>query len=136
MSEQQPSRINVLVGVSGSVAAIKVPEIVTGISRFANVRVVCTENARHFVDFEESLRDAFGNPISVYKDADEWNSFQKRGDPVLHIELRKWADLLVIAPLSANTLAKIQNGICDNLLVCCCNSKKNASSCAYSYFLS
>ena len=38
-------------------------------------------------------------------------------DPVLHIELRRWADIMVIAPLDANTLAKISNGICDNLLV-------------------
>lgn len=38
-------------------------------------------------------------------------------DPVLHIELRRWADLMVIAPLDANTLAKIANGLCDNLLV-------------------
>jgi len=42
-----------------------------------------------------------------------WN---KRGDPVLHIELRKWADAILVSPLSANTLAKISNGICDNLL--------------------
>jgi len=41
----------------------------------------------------------------------------KRSDPVLHIELRRWADLLVIAPLDANTLGKIASGICDNLLV-------------------
>ena len=41
-----------------------------------------------------------------------------RGDPVLHIELRRWADLLLIAPLDANTLAKIAGGLCDNLLVC------------------
>lgn len=39
-----------------------------------------------------------------------------RGDPVLHIELRKWADICLIAPLSANTLAKIANGLADNLL--------------------
>lgn len=37
-------------------------------------------------------------------------------DPILHIELRRWADLLVIAPLDANTLGKIASGICDNLL--------------------
>lgn len=43
----------------------------------------------------------------------------KRSDPVLHIELRRWADLLVIAPLDANTLGKIASGICDNLLVGC-----------------
>jgi len=43
-----------------------------------------------------------------------------RTDPILHIELRRWADMMVIAPLDANTLAKIANGICDNLLVSCC----------------
>ena len=37
---------------------------------------------------------------------------------MLHIELRRWADVMVIAPLDANTLAKLANGICDNLLVC------------------
>ena len=44
-------------------------------------------------------------------------SWSSRSDPVLHIELRKWADLLVLAPLDANTLAKIATGLCDNLLV-------------------
>ena len=39
---------------------------------------------------------------------------------MLHIELRKWADLMIIAPLDANTMAKLVNGICDNLLVSCC----------------
>ena len=37
---------------------------------------------------------------------------------MLHIELRRWADALIIAPLSANTLAKVANGLCDNLLTC------------------
>ncbi|XP_072051038.1 phosphopantothenoylcysteine decarboxylase-like isoform X3 [Amphiura filiformis] len=44
-----------------------------------------------------------------------WSKIQ---DPVLHIELRRWADILVIAPLDANTLAKIAGGLCDNLLTC------------------
>ncbi len=48
----------------------------------------------------------------------EWHQWKKKGDPVLHIELRKWADLFVICPLSANSLAKLSNGLCDNLLVC------------------
>ena len=39
-----------------------------------------------------------------------------RGDPVLHIELRKWADICLVAPLSANTLAKLALGLADNLL--------------------
>lgn len=39
-------------------------------------------------------------------------------DPVLHIDLRNWAHVILIAPLSANSLAKLSNGICDNLLTC------------------
>ncbi|XP_032870758.1 phosphopantothenoylcysteine decarboxylase isoform X2 [Amblyraja radiata] len=44
--------------------------------------------------------------------------WKQKTDPVLHIELRRWADLMVIAPLDANTLGKIASGICDNLLTC------------------
>lgn len=47
--------------------------------------------------------------IRVFNDDDEWTSWKKRGDPVLHIELSKWADVFVIAPLDANTLAKMAN---------------------------
>jgi phosphopantothenoylcysteine synthetase/decarboxylase len=47
-------------------------------------------------------------------------TFSQIGDPVLHIELRKWAEMLVVAPLDANTLAKISTGLCDNLLTCIC----------------
>lgn len=54
----------------------------------------------------------------MLSDKDEWEMWSRRGDPVLHIELRRWADLLLIAPLDANTLAKIANGLCDNLLTC------------------
>ncbi len=51
-------------------------------------------------------------------DEDDWRSWKTVGDDVLHIELRRWADIMVIAPLSANTLAKVANGLCDNLLTC------------------
>lgn len=52
------------------------------------------------------------------KRADEWRQWGSVGDPVLHMELRRWADTLVVAPLSANTLAKAAGGLCDNLLTC------------------
>lgn len=51
------------------------------------------------------------------RDEDEWKCWREEKS-VLHIELRKWADLMVIAPLDANTLAKMAGGICDNLLLC------------------
>ena len=42
--------------------------------------------------------------------------WKQKGDPVLHIELRKWADIFLVVPLSANTMAKMVHGLCDNLL--------------------
>ena len=54
----------------------------------------------------------------THKDEDEWRAWRQVGDEVLHIELRRWADALVLAPLSANTLAKAAGGLCDNLLTC------------------
>jgi hypothetical protein len=46
-----------------------------------------------------------------------WQPTYKIGDPILHIELRRWADVVLIAPCSANTLSKIAHGACDNLAV-------------------
>ncbi|CCD25380.1 uncharacterized protein NDAI_0F00610 [Naumovozyma dairenensis CBS 421] len=54
--------------------------------------------------------------IQFWTDQDEWDVWRQRTDPVLHIELRRWADILVIAPLTANSLSKISLGLCDNLL--------------------
>ncbi|KAK3570741.1 hypothetical protein QTP86_025382, partial [Hemibagrus guttatus] len=76
-----------------------------------DVRVVTTDHATHFYNVGEV-------PVPVYTDKDEWEMYKTRSDPVLHIELRRWAHLLVIAPLDANTLGKIASGICDNLLTC------------------
>ncbi|XP_065889818.1 phosphopantothenoylcysteine decarboxylase-like [Dysidea avara] len=105
-----PRRI--LLACTGSVAALKVPELAAELYKLpeVEVRVVATENAKHFFDTAQLS-------VDLYSDQDEWK-WSKRGDPVLHIELGKWADLMLIAPLDANTLAKLANGICDNLLTC------------------
>lgn len=103
----------VLVGVTGSVAALKLPLLVSQLLQLpgVDVRVVTTEHAKHFYNAAEVS-------VKIYTDKDEWELWTQRSDPVLHIELRRWADLLVIAPLDANTLGKIASGICDNLLTC------------------
>ena len=46
-----------------------------------------------------------------------WQTWKRMLDPVLHIDLRNWADIMVVAPLDANTLAKLANGLSDNFLV-------------------
>lgn len=68
------------------------------------MRVVVTEHAKHFFTTDE-----IDDSVEIYSDVNEWSMWSKRGDPVLHIELAKWADVFVIAPLDANTLAKIAN---------------------------
>lgn len=45
--------------------------------------------------------------MQIFNDEDEWTAWSKRGDPVLHIELSKWADVFILAPLDANTLGKL-----------------------------
>lgn len=135
-----------LLGCSGSVAAIKLPELLVLLTQWADVRVVATAAARHFVELPgvagalqqrqqqqqaEQLQPGEGvapeahrgegepePPLRVLGDDDEWRAWRAVGDPVLHIELRRWADVLVVAPLSANTLAKLSCGLCDNLLTC------------------
>lgn len=107
-------RPRVLLGVTGSVASIKAPELAAKLQRFADVRVVASPSAQHFfteADLPEACRPLLGNE-------DEWRHWRKVGDEVLHIELRRWADALVVAPLSANSLAKMAGGLCDNLLTC------------------
>ncbi|RLN06055.1 hypothetical protein BBJ28_00008016 [Nothophytophthora sp. Chile5] len=56
--------------------------------------------------------------IPVIRDEDEWAAWNVVGDRVLHIELKDWADVMLLAPMSANTLGKLANGLADNLLTC------------------
>ncbi|KAI3422112.1 hypothetical protein GPALN_012645 [Globodera pallida] len=107
-------KYHVLLAVTGSVATIKIEELIAELhkqspaNRLA-IKVIATQSALNFFEASD-VQEA------IYDDRDEWNMWKKRGDPVLHIELRKWADSLLIAPLDANTLAKVANGICDNLV--------------------
>jgi phosphopantothenoylcysteine decarboxylase len=108
--------MNILLGATGSVAAIKFWKLYDALSEIGDVKGVLTKSADYFVWKAEKVPDITkANAPLYYSDLDEWQ-WQKVGDRVLHIELRDWADVLVIAPLSANTLAKMTHGLCDNLL--------------------
>jgi phosphopantothenoylcysteine decarboxylase len=118
----------VLLGATGSVAAVRTPALYAALRRGGHhVKVVATKASLYFFD-PASLEPAdpakpHRNTEIVILDEDEWPGHStgqryQRDDPVLHIELRRWADVLVIAPLDANTLAKLAAGIADNCLTC------------------
>ena len=118
-------RVNVILGMTGSVASIKARELITKLAflaapRLPSLKVVATKAAKHFFNWEELKKDLSSPSVSIdfHSDEEEWRDWKKVGDPVLHIELRRWANILVIAPCSANTLAKLANGLCDDLLSC------------------
>src|SRR4051812_1651186 len=97
-----PRKPRILLATSGSVAAVKFANLCHCFCEWAEVRAVATNPSLHFID-----RTAIPKDVILYTDNDEWSSWKKLGDNVLHIELRKWADIMVIAPLSANTLGKV-----------------------------
>ncbi|MCA0363838.1 MAG: bifunctional phosphopantothenoylcysteine decarboxylase/phosphopantothenate--cysteine ligase CoaBC [Bacteroidetes bacterium] len=102
---------NILIGVTGSIAAYKSAWLIRlFIKEKANVKVVMTPAAHQFISpltlatlsKNEALTDFEKGNSSV------WNS---------HVDLALWADLMIIAPASANTIAKMATGLCDNLLL-------------------
>jgi phosphopantothenoylcysteine decarboxylase/phosphopantothenate--cysteine ligase len=100
----------ILVGVTGGIAAYKSPLLVRLLVKAgAQVKVICTVAAFDFVT-PLTLSTVSKNPVeSSFSDASgNWNN---------HVELGLWADAFVIAPATANTIGKMANGICDNLLL-------------------
>jgi len=121
--------MKILLGLTGSVATILYEKLIQELQTIGDVHVILTESSKHFVSYEflkgckvftdedewrwainAVYHDADGNQIPAYKS--KW----QKNDRVLHIELVKDASVLVIAPCSANTMAKMVNGITDNLL--------------------
>lgn len=74
---------------------------------FLQVHLIVTEHAKHFFNSADLPPN-----VVVYDDSTEWQAWKNRGDPVVHIELGKWADLMVLTPLDANTLAKMAQVNC------------------------
>ena len=104
---------NILVGVTAGIAAYKTANLVRlFIKAGAQVKVVMTPASKEFIT-PLTLSTLSKNPVfsSFVNDDDEnaiWNN---------HVELGLWADLFIIAPATANTMAKMANGVCDNLLM-------------------
>ncbi|WP_034057862.1 bifunctional phosphopantothenoylcysteine decarboxylase/phosphopantothenate--cysteine ligase CoaBC [Lacinutrix jangbogonensis] len=104
---------NILLGISAGIAAYKTATLVrTLIKAGANVKVVMTPASKDFVT-PLTLSTLSKNPVhsSFYNEDDknaEWNN---------HVELGLWADYFLVAPATANTLSKMANGTCDNLLL-------------------
>ncbi len=105
----QNSRKTVLVGVTGCVAAYKSAEIVRGLQKAGlRVKVVMTEHACEFIG-PTTFRALTREPVAV-------GLFDAPGDPIHHVSLAQEADAFLIAPCTANVLAKIAHGIADDLL--------------------
>jgi phosphopantothenoylcysteine decarboxylase/phosphopantothenate--cysteine ligase len=101
----------ILLGVTGGIACYKAVYLLRLLKKLRyDVRVVMTESACRFVG-HVTFETLSGSPVYM---ADS------RGAPIDHIELASWADLIVIAPATANTIAKLANGLADNLLTALC----------------
>ena len=101
----------ILVGISGSIAAVKLPLLVSALAkRGAQVRCVLTPSAAQLVS---PVALASLSRERCYLDADQWSHTAPRP---LHVELAEWAELLLVAPLSATTLGRWVHGLGDTLL--------------------
>jgi phosphopantothenoylcysteine decarboxylase len=118
--------MNIVFGITGSVAAIRTEKVCAGLLSAGHmIKIVATNPSLYFLPpdagdrFHVMVEGKPAATVELYRDKDEWPvGGYHRNDPVRHIEFRTWADLLLIAPLSANTLAKMAHGICDNFLCC------------------
>ena len=101
----------ILVAASGSIAAVKTPLLVSGLVQAgAEVRCLLTPSAEHLVS---PVAMATLSRHRCYRDQDQWDPGRSRP---LHIELAEWAELMVVAPLSATTLGRWSQGLADGLL--------------------
>ncbi len=102
--------MKVLLGITSSIAAYRMPNFISLANKEGHeFRTMVTETALQFVT-QQSLAIMSHHPC--YRDQDQWAN----DEHILHIELSRWCDVLLLAPLTANTLAKLANGICDNLV--------------------
>jgi phosphopantothenoylcysteine decarboxylase/phosphopantothenate--cysteine ligase len=112
--------LKVVLGVSGGVAAYKAVDLASKLTAAgAEVRTVMTENSLRMVG-AKSFEAVTGGPVytSMWEEVQEYE--------IGHVSLADWADVVVVAPATANIIGKVANGICDDLLstVLCASWKK------------
>ncbi|KAF8437447.1 flavoprotein [Terfezia claveryi] len=117
---------HLLLACTGSIATIKLPDILAALNPYSahlSIHLVLTPSSLHFLPYilthplpGVAIPALYPIVSRAWTNEDEWVQWTKMGDPVLHIELRKWADILVIAPLSADFLSKMVVGFVDGLL--------------------
>ena len=106
---------NILLGISASIAAYKSAELVRQLTQAgADVRVVMTRTATEFIA-PLTFQALSGHPVGI----DEFESCES-SNAMDHIALARWADAILIAPASANTIAKLAHGSADDLLSSVC----------------
>lgn len=114
-------KLNLLIACSGSLISRKAGELAKTFQKTNkfNIRIVLTTSSKVFSDENIDDYDKFAkeNDVEFYYSNDEFTYYEKDKSRILHIEMRRWADICLLAPLTANTMAKITNGLCDNLLV-------------------
>ena len=106
---------NILIGVSGGIAAYKIPLLIRQLTKLnSNVRVVMTPSSKEFVTpltlSTLSENDVFSEFTTQKNNNPSWNN---------HVELAEWADIFIIAPATSNTISSMANAKCDNLLLAC-----------------
>jgi hypothetical protein len=101
----------ILIAISGGIAAYKVHFLIRDfVKKGAEVQVIMTPDAENFVT-KLSISTLSKKPVytDFYSDNGTWNS---------HVEMALWADVMIVAPCTANTLSKMVHGMCDNLVPC------------------
>ena len=111
---------NILIGVSGGIAAYKIPLLIRQLVKLkSNVKVVMTPSSKEFVTpltlSTVSKNDVFSEFTTEKNNNPTWNN---------HVELAEWADILIIAPATSNTISSMASARCDNLLLACYLSSK------------
>lgn len=110
--------MKILLGVSGSVAAVLTAKLAGALLALGHeLKIVATASSFYFLKSGNITDELEKMGIEVISETDEWPGEKYYKDqPIAHIDLGKWADIMLIAPITAQTIYKIAHGAADNLL--------------------